>query len=130
MNISLIRAALLGCAMLAGAPAWAAPEDYRFEAVGKPVKAGDATLVKLRLVHVRDGKPVPGAILIQPRLEMGMGQGSMVEPARVGAPQAEPGVYAIEAKPSMGGDWVLTVGAKVPGETGTVRGRIPLTLAQ
>jgi hypothetical protein len=115
--------------MLAGTPAWAAPEDYRIEAAGAPMRAGAATLIRLRLVHVADGKPVTDAILIQPKLEMGEGAAAMTAPVTVAAPPA-PGVYALEARPGMGGAWLLSVGAKVPGEAGTVRGRIALDLAQ
>jgi hypothetical protein len=125
----MLSAALAAMAMLAGGPATAGPEEYRLEAAGQPVKAGETTLVKLRLVHVADGKPVAGAILIQPRLEMGEGHGAMTAPVKVAAP-SEPGLYAVEARPSMGGEWMLSVGAKVPGEAGTVRGRIALNLAQ
>jgi hypothetical protein len=122
-------AALAATAMLATGPAWAGPEAYRLEAAGQPVRVGEATIIRLRLVHVADGKPVSGAILIQPRLEMGEGAGAMTAPVKV-AVAPEPGLYAVEARPGMGGEWRLSVGAKVPGEPGTVQGRIALDLGQ
>jgi hypothetical protein len=124
-----VGAALVAMMMLAGGSALAGPQDYRFEAAGPPVKAGEATLIRLRLVHLPDGKPVSGAILIQPKLAMGEGQDAMTAPANLIA-SPEPGLYAVETRPSMSGEWVLSVGAKVPGEAGTVRGQITLNLAQ
>jgi hypothetical protein len=129
-SIQVLWAALAAMAMLAGGQAWAAPEDFRLEAAGQPVKAGETTLIRLRLVHVPDGKPVAGAILIQPKLEMGEGHGAMTAPVKVAAPPSEPGMYTVEARPGMGGEWVLSISAKVPGEAGTVRGRLALNLAQ
>ena len=49
----------------------AAAQDYRFEAVGPPIKSGKATVVKIRLVHVPDRKPVPEAVIFQTRFDMG-----------------------------------------------------------
>lgn len=50
--------------------ALAAAQDYRFEAAGPPVKSGKATIVKIRLMHLPDGKPVPGAVIFQTRFDM------------------------------------------------------------
>jgi hypothetical protein len=124
-----VGAALAAMVMLAGGSALAGPGDYQFALAGPPVKAAETTLIRLRLVHVPDGKPVSGAILIQPQLEMGEGPSTMSAPVKP-ATSPGPGLYALEAWPDMGGEWVLSVGAKVPGETGTVRGRITLNLAQ
>jgi hypothetical protein len=129
-STTILWAALAAMAMPAGGQAWAAPEDFRLEAAGQPVKAGEATVIKLRLVHVPDGKPVLGAILIQPKLEMGEGHGAMTAPVKIAAAPPEPGLYAVEARPGMSGEWVISVAAKVPGETGTVRGRLALNLVQ
>src|ERR1700738_2755130 len=48
------------------AQALAAAQDYRFEAAGPPAKSGKATIVKIRLVHLPDGKPVSGGNLPDP----------------------------------------------------------------
>jgi hypothetical protein len=128
-SIRTLGAALAVATMLAANPVLAGADDYRFELVGKPVRTGDVALVRLRLVHLPDGKPVAGAILLPPRLEMGTGPGAMTAPAKVAAPP-EPGLYAVEARPGMGGEWQLSLGAKVPGEAATVQGRIVLDLAQ
>lgn len=124
-----LGAALAVATMLAATPALAGADDYRFELAAKPVRAGDVTLVRLRLMHLPDGQPVAGAILLPPRLEMGMGPGAMAAPAKIAAPPG-PGLYAVETRPSMGGEWQLSLSAKVPGEAATLRGRIALDLGQ
>jgi len=40
------------------------------------------------------------------------------------APAAEAGVFKVNAQPSMGGTWALTLDAKVPGEIEPVRGTV------
>jgi hypothetical protein len=114
--------------LLAGCPARAAAEDYRFETAGQPARVGGATVIRFRLVHVADGKPIDGAVLFSPKLEMGEGAGAMTAPVKI-APASGPGTYAVQAQPGMAGAWLLSVAAKVPGETATVRGRIALDLA-
>src|SRR5713226_9122966 len=93
-----VAACVVGVAVLTiGAPAQApaAGKDYRFELVGSPVKSGRATLITVRLVHVPDGKPVPGAIIIQTKLDMApQGMASMTAPAKASATAGD-GVYQI-----------------------------------
>ena len=128
---NLSRAIALAVASMALLPtaliplqASAAAQDYRFELAAPPVKSGKATLVKVRLLHVPDGKPVSGAVIIQTKLDMGPeGMASMTAPAK-GAPTADPGVYQVEAEPSMAGNWALTLAAKVQGEPDTVQGTV------
>ena len=63
------------------AKALAAAQDYRFEAAGPPAKSGKATIVKIRLVHLPDSKPVSGAVIFQTRFDMGPdGMASMTAP--------------------------------------------------
>src|SRR5205823_13879050 len=128
-----VAAFVVGVAGLTiGAPAQApaAGKDYRFELVGSPVKSGKATLMTVRLVDVPDGKPVPGAIIIQTKLDMGPeGMASMTAPAKAaGAP--EPGIYRVEAEPEMGGNWALHLSAKVQVEQDTVSGTITVAVAK
>jgi YtkA-like len=105
-------------------PARAGAQDYRFEIAGEPAKSGKATLIKVRLVHVPDGKAVTDAIFIQTKFDMGPeGMAEMAAPAKTSA-TAEPGIYQVEAQPSMGGKWALTLSAKVQGEAETVRGTV------
>src|SRR5438552_5903086 len=126
--MSLIRfaagAAALTLTVIVGATgSWSAAADYRFEAVGKPQpSAGGKSVVSVRLIHVPDKKPVPGAIIIQTTADMGpAGMADMTAPVQAVAPK-EPGIYQFEIEPGMAGKWMLTLAAKVQGEPETVRG--------
>ncbi len=108
----------------------AAPADYRFEVDGQPTKSGNATMIRIRLVHVPDGKPVQGAIIIQTKFDMAPeGMAEMGGPAKASA-TTEPGIYQVEAQPSMDGKWGLTLSAKVQGETETVRGTVVVPISK
>jgi hypothetical protein len=108
--------------------ALAAAQDYRFEAAGPPVKSGKATIVKIRLVHLPDGKPVPGAVIFQTRFDMAPdGMASMTAPATL-VRSSEANLYQVELEPPMGGNWALSLSAKVKGETETVNGSVPITI--
>lgn len=112
------------------APTLAAAKDYRFELVGSPVKSGKTALVKVKLIHVPDGKPVTGAIIVQTKLDMTPeGMASMTVPAKSSA-SAEAGIYQIEAQPVMPGNWALSLSAKVRGETETVTGTVTVPIAK
>jgi YtkA-like len=117
---------LPGLSMPAGVLAGA--QDYRFEAAGPPVKSSKATTVKVRLMHVPDGKPVPGAVIFQTRFDMGPdGMASMTAPAKL-MRSNDPSVYQVELEPQMAGNWALSLSAKVQGETETVSGTVPVTI--
>ena len=110
------------------AQALAAAQDYRFEAAGPPAKSGKATIVKIRLVHIPDGKPVPGAVIFQTRFDMGPdGMAEMTAPAKA-VRANEANLYQLQLEPSMGGNWALSLSAKVQGETETVNGTVPITI--
>jgi len=124
-------AAALAVTLLAHiAGARAAAADYRFEAAGAPKAAAGKSTVAVRLTHVPDNKPVAGAIIIQTRADMGPdGMKEMTAPVKA-LPATEPGVYLFEVEPGMGGNWMLTLAAKVQGETETVRGSVNVKLAK
>ena len=108
----------------------AAARDYRFEAAGPPVKSGKATVVKIRLVHIPDGKPVPGAVIFQTRFDMGPeGMATMTAPAKL-VRSSDANLYQVQLEPQMGGNWALSLSAKVQGETETVTGSVPITIAK
>ena len=108
--------------------ALAAAQDYRFEVAGPPVKSGKATVVKIRLVHIPDGKPVTGAVIFQTRFDMGPdGMASMTAPAKL-VRSSDANLYQVELEPQMGGNWALSLSAKVQGETETVSGALPITI--
>jgi hypothetical protein len=130
-----ITAAFAGIVSLGGSiglpsQVLAAAKDYRFELVGAPAKSGKATLIKVRLLHLADGKPVVGAIIIQSKLDMTPeGMASMTAPAKTSA-TADAGIYLIEAQPEMPGNWALSLSAKVQGEAETVAGTLTVPIAK
>jgi hypothetical protein len=106
----------------------AAAQDYRFEAAGPAVKSGKATIVKIRLTHLPDGKPVPGAVIFQTRFDMGPdGMAGMTAPAKL-VRSSDANLYQVELEPQTGGNWALSLSAKVQGETETVNGTVPITI--
>jgi hypothetical protein len=121
---SNIIAAALAAAGLAAAPAWSAPADYRFDLVEAKKAEGNATVVAVRLVHVRDKKPVADAVIFQTRVDMGpMGMPDMTGKVTP-LPVEQPGVYRYKVELGMPGKSALTLSAKVQGEPDTVRGTV------
>jgi hypothetical protein len=121
---ALIGAVLFMASALAAAYGLAAPNDYRFELVqAQPVGSGKTT-VTVRLVHVPDNKPVPGAVLFETKTDMGPdGMGDMTGKVTP-LPSDQPGIYRFQIETGMAGKWALNLGAKVQGEAGTVRGNL------
>jgi hypothetical protein len=108
----------------------AAAGDYRFELVGNPEAVGSKSIVAVRLTHAPNGEPVTGAVIIQTRADMGPdGMKEMTAPVKA-LPPKDPGVYRFEIEPGMAGGWMLTLAAKVQGETETVRGAVMVKLAK
>lgn len=119
-------ASVFGLAM--ATKAVAAAQDYRFEAVGPPVESGKATVVKIRLIHLPDSKPVTGAVLFQTRFDMGPdGMPSMTAPTKL-VRASDANLYELELEPPMGGNWALSLSAKLQGEAETVNGTVPITI--
>jgi hypothetical protein len=128
--VRLFPITALGLGTLILSPQWsvAAPQDYRFEVAGPLTKSGKATVMKVRLVHVPDGKPVSGAIITQTKLDMSPdGMAEMTAPTKVVAAK-EPGIYQVEAASPSDGKWSLSLAAKVQGETETVHGAVTVTV--
>ena len=91
-------------------------------------KSGKATTVKIRLIHLPDGKPVSGAVIFQTRFDMGPdGMATMTAPAKV-VRASGANLYQLELEPPMGGNWALSLSAKVQGETETVNGTVSITI--
>lgn len=115
-----------------GPHAIAAATNYRFELAGPPKSAGSGkNIVSVKLVH--DGKPVPGAIVIQSRADMGpIGMVGMTAPIR---PLGEepPGTYRFEVENGSvwkkANNWALSFSAKVQGVAQTVTGSVKVRLA-
>ncbi|HVJ54927.1 MAG TPA: FixH family protein [Aliidongia sp.] len=108
---------------------FAAATDYRFELVGKPEISGQKNIVRVRLVHVADGKPVPDAVIFESKADMGpMGMASMAAPVK--ALPGRDGLYSFEVDPGMAGTFALHLTAKIQGEPETVRGTVTTDLVK
>lgn len=122
-------AALVAAACLAiPQAAFAAATDYRFERVDAHPAGKGKTAVTLRLTHVPDNRPIPGAIIFQPRAVM-TGMENMPG-AATAEPGQQPGTYTLHVATSMAGTWTLQLAAKVQGEPQTVRAAIPFDAAE
>jgi hypothetical protein len=123
-------ALVLGLTGGAAEPAHAKAQDYRFELAGKPEASGGKDIVRIRLVRVAGGKPVPDAVVFETKADMGpAGMPTMTAPIKT-LPSKDPGVYLFEIEPGMAGIWAITLAAKVQGEAETVRGAVNAELAK
>ncbi|MGO7762006.1 FixH family protein [Rhizobium ruizarguesonis] len=107
----------------------AASEDYEFQPVSTDVKQGQGSLVSVRLVDKRTGKPVPDAVIFTTRMDMAPeGMEMMTTPVEA-ASCTEPGVYTFKSDFTMAGGWRFKLAAKVQGEPDTVEGEVVLKAA-
>jgi hypothetical protein len=130
MNIPTRRTAVIAgaIALLSEvlSPALADMGDYEFQLVQNQAKKGDGTIVAVRLVNKRTGKPVPDAVISAKRVDMAPdGMADMAAKVEQ-LPSTEPGVYRFKTNLSMEGRWQLSLAAKVQGETGTVESKLVL----
>jgi len=129
-NISrAFRTALIGIAVIGSAAiARADIKDYEFRLVEPTITAGKDKIVTVRLVNKTTGKPVPGAVIFATRLDMAPeGMPEMATKIALEPGAAEPGSYRFKATFGMEGKWLLSLGAKVQGETGTVESKLVIT---
>jgi YtkA-like len=127
-----VVALVIGAAMFTATASsvYAKAQDYRFELVGKPQLTGSKDVVRVRLVHVPDNKPVSGAVIFEAKADMGpAGMPTMTAPIKA-LPAREPGIYQFEIEPGMAGAWAISLAAKIQGETETVRGTITTDLVK
>lgn len=126
-----LRAAALGVALLMGmaASALADTNDYEFQLLDKEVKQG-AGAISVKLVHKPSGRAVADAVIFAKRIDMGPdGMEAMTAPIEA-ISSTEPGVYKFKTDLSMAGQWALSLGAKVQGETGTVENKLIVKAVQ
>ncbi|CAN7622254.1 FixH family protein [Agrobacterium genomosp. 3] len=124
-------AMLLAGALVVGSStvSFAAAQDYEFQPVSANVKQGQGSLVSVRLVDKRTGKPVPDAVIFTTRMDMAPeGMEMMTTPVEA-ATSTEPGVYAFKSDFSMAGGWRFKLAAKIQGEPDTVEGEVVLKAA-
>jgi predicted metal-binding membrane protein len=102
----------------------AAPKDYRFETAETQASGPGKTTIVVRLVHVRDKKPVDGAIILESKTDMGpSGMAEMF--GKVTAITSDrPGLYRFLIETGMAGKWELILAAKVQGEARPVTDKI------
>ena len=132
MRIYRPRALALATGLFSGLLAFpftapAASVDYRLVPLEQRLPIGKEVTLTVRLLHAPTGKPVPGAVIFRARLDMSPeGMDDMVAPlTRVAVD--EPGTWRYTTRLTMAGDWAVTVQAKVPGETETVRASAIIT---
>jgi hypothetical protein len=127
MQCKSLRAAAVGAALLAAmaATALADIKDYEFQLIDTEVKQGEAT-VAVKLVHKPSGRAIPDAVIFAKRIDMGPDDMAAMTAPLEPLPATEPGVYRFKTDLTMAGNWALTLGAKVQGETGTVENKLIL----
>lgn len=108
-------------ALAAAQPAFASAADYRFEVIAATPAGPGKTDVTVRLVHLPDSKPVPGAVIFETHADMGP-EGMPTMPGDVTPGAAQPaGTYRFQVATAMAGGWALTLSAKIQGERETVK---------
>ena len=124
-----LRAALLGITLIATAGiARADIKDFEFKLAEPTVAVGKDKVVTVQLVNKKTGKPVPDAVIFATRLDMAPEGMPEMATKIVREPGGEPGSYRFKAAFGMEGRWLLSIGAKVQGETGTVEGKFVITV--
>ena len=102
-------------------------KDYEFK-MDEPTDAvGKDKIVTVQLVNKNTGKTVPDAVIFATRLDMGPEGMPEMATKIVREPGGEPGNYRFKAAFGMEGKWLLSLGAKVQGETGTVESKLVIT---
>ena len=129
LNISrALGAALIGIAVIGSAEtARADIKDYEFKLAEPTVAVGKDKIVTVQLVNKKTGKPVPDAVVFASRLDMAPEGMPEMATKIVWEPGGEPGSYRFKAAFGMEGRWLLSLGAKIQGETGTVEGKFVIT---
>lgn len=131
MQRKSLRAAAIGAALLAAmaTSALADIKDYEFQLVDKEVKQGEATIA-VKLVHEPSGRAIPDAVIFAKRIDMGPEKMATMTAPLEPMPSTEPGVYRFKTELTMSGNWALSLGAKVQGETGTLESKLILRATQ
>ena len=128
-NISrALRAAVIGFTLIGTASiARAEIKDYEFKLVEATITAGKDKIVTVQLVNKKTGKLVPDAVIFASRLDMAPEGMPEMATKIAREPGGEPGSYRFKAAFGMEGKWLLSLGAKVQGEIGTVESKLVIT---
>lgn len=124
-------AVAFGAALLMGMArsAVADTKDYEFQLLDKDVKMG-AAVISVKLVHKPSGRAIGDAVIFAKRIDMGPDGMEMMAAPIEAVPSSEPGVYRFKTELGMAGQWALSLGAKVQGETGTVENKLIVRATQ
>ena len=128
-NISrALRAAVIGFTLIGAAgSARAEIKDYEFKLAEPIVSVGKDKIVIVQLVNKKTGKPVPDAVIFASRLDMAPEGMPEMATKIAREPGGEPGSYRFKAAFGMEGKWLLSLGAKVQGEIGTLESKLVIT---
>jgi hypothetical protein len=120
----LLASAAFAIAVSLSGIALGGADDYAFEPVKAEIKTSNVATLAVRLVHKPTGKPVTDARIVETRLVMPHHGEAEMTSAIAPLPSPEPGVFAFKAPLMMEGQWLLSIAAKVPGQSETVAGTI------
>jgi hypothetical protein len=123
LSVALVGIAVIGSAGTAQADI----KDYEFKLVEPTTAVGKDKVITVRLVNKTTGKPVPDAVIFATRLDMAPDGMPEMATKIAREPGGEPGSYRFKATFGMEGRWLLSLGAKVQGETGTVESKLVIT---
>ena len=128
-NISrALQAAVIGFTLIGAAgSARAEIKDYEFKLAEPIVSVGKDKIVIVQLVNKNTGKLVPDAVIFASRLDMAPEGMPEMATKIAREPGGEPGSYRFKAAFGMEGKWLLSLGAKVQGEIGTVESKLVIT---
>jgi hypothetical protein len=126
----VLAGAAFAVAVSVAGSAFAGANDYAFEPVNAEIKSSNVATIAVRLVHKPSGKPVADATIVQTRLDMAPDGMADMATAIAPLPSPEAGVYAFKAPLTMAGRWLLTISAKVQGESDPVVGKIIFKVAR
>lgn len=131
MKPQSLFAVAFGAALLMGmaGSAVADTKDYEFQLLDTDVKMG-AAVISVKLVHQPSGRAIGDAVIFAKRIDMGPDGMEMMAAPIEAVPSSEPGVYRFKTELGMAGQWALSLGAKVQGETGTVENKLIVRATQ
>jgi predicted metal-binding membrane protein len=102
----------------------AANPDYRLELVDSQSAGQGQASLSLRLVRVRDDKPVESATIVEAVTDMGPGGMPEMTGKITPLPSNRTGIHRLLIETGMAGRWELVIVAKVSGEPEVVRAAI------
>ena len=97
------------------------PKDYRFELVDKTVKTGTGAVIRIRIVNISTKKSVADADLRVNALDMTPDGMADMSAKTVPMQSNNAEVHEFKADLTMPGRWALSLEAKIPGESASLR---------